>query len=145
MLRLFATIPPGFIAHAVTNSECMPLIRPGEVAVVTDQDFLYPEDGGWYLMTYVKSGGWYGLERHGRTISLVSERPRRDGGAGTWWYAKKPTTRKGAIVCSDGPYGDINHLASRIAGRVVGIYAPHRTQANPTDAELDVMLGRTPR
>lgn len=146
MLRLFATIPPGFIAHAVTNSECMPLIRPGEVAVVTDQDFLYPEDGGWYLMAFSKGSGWRDIPRHGRCINLISERPRpASQGPGTWWYAKPPANRPGTFACSDGPYDDFNHLAERIAGRVVGIYAPNQTRTNPTDAELDVMLGRKPR
>ena len=145
MLRLFATIPRGFIAHAVTDTECMPLIRPGEVAVVTDQDFLYPEDGGWYLMAFSKGSGWRDLPRHGRHINIVNERPRpASQGPGTWWYAKPPANRPGTFTCSDGPFDDLSHLAERIVGRVVGIYAPHRTASDPSSDDLLLMQGKSP-
>lgn len=139
-LRLFASVPRDFIAHAQPNDNCAPLLRKGEIAIVTDQYFLYPESGGWYLVEF--SNGKNHLQRErprSRSIMLVSSRVRKSTG-GTEWWVREPHPMAGGIpYMSDGPY-DFNHLAERILGRVVGIYAPDRVQENPTDQEQWQML-----
>ena len=140
--RLFAKIPSGFLAQAVSDRGCEPLITFGEVAVITDQDGLYPESGGWYLMEYSRGNSYRGRARRGRSISEVFS-AERDGN--TWWYAKSPGPRmRGIVEMCDGPYSDVNCLAERILGRVVGIYAPQRAVTDPNDDELLAMINYQP-
>jgi hypothetical protein len=44
----------------------------------------------------------------------------------------------------DGPCSDVNYLAERILGRVVGIYAPQLAVADPNDDELLAMINYQP-
>ena len=141
-LRLFATIPPGFGAHAVTDAGCSPLIEPGEVAVFTDQPLLYPESGGWYLVEHNNGKTFYGREKRVRSINLVSMRANNSG-RGTWW-AKTPAQRmRGIGEFSDGPM-ELQHITDKILGRVVGIHAPDRVADNPSSEELQAMLDYEP-
>jgi len=118
-LRIFVTVPSDHIVHAVSDKALEPLLRPGEVAVVTDQPALYPEDGGWYLVEFVRGKSFSGREHRMRDI--VEAYQGRDG-----WYVKAPAKHApwAGFVCSDGPY-DLNSLTELVLGRVVGIYRPN--------------------
>lgn len=141
-LRLFATIPHGFGAHAVTDFGCSPLIEPGEVAVVTDQPQLYPESGGWYLVEHNSGKTFYGREKRVRSINLLSMKVSR-AGRSTWW-ARSPAQRtRGVGEFSDGPL-ELQHMTDKILGRVVGIHAPDRVPDNPSPEELQAMLDYEP-
>lgn len=144
-LRLFASVPLDFIAHAQPDDNCAPLLRKGEVAVVTDQYFLYPESGGWYLVEFSRGKNHRGRERpRSRSIMLIFSRVRASTGT-TEWYARDPhPMARGIPNMCDGPYDDFNHLAEKILGRVVGIFAPHRVSENPTDQEQWEMLRDDP-
>lgn len=121
-MRVFDSIPPDFLVHAVTDQSCEPLIRLGEVAVVTNQEGLYPEVGGWYLIEHSNGKTYQGRERRVRKIVTIYI------GLGDALWTKHPApSRPGIFVCSDGPYTDINHLAEKILGQVVGIYRPSNT------------------
>lgn len=121
-LQIFDTISPGHIVHAVIDRGCEPMILPGEVAVVSDQENLYPEPGGWYLIEYTRGRTYRGRERRCREI-CVAYVTQRNGEER--WYLKSPAgCRRGVIETADGPYGDINHLAEKVLGEVVGIYRP---------------------
>jgi hypothetical protein len=143
-LRLFATVPNGFIAHAVTDRSCEPLLSAGEVAVITDQEFLYPVSGGWYLIEYSNGTNYRGRERRVRTVVQVYSVKSRLSNDTTWWARRPSESRPGTFNMSDGPYDDLNHLAEKILGRIVGIYAPHRIGSGPTDQEQWEMLRDSP-
>ncbi len=141
-LRLFHSVPRDFIAHAVTDMGCAPLIAPGEVAIVTDQTQLFPESGNWYLIEQSDGTTFSGRERRLRSICLVYQSGHNDG-HDTWW-AKRPAQRQpGIFEMSDGPH-NFPHIVEKILGRVVGIYAPHRVVADPTDREQWEMLRDDP-
>ena len=118
-LRIFASIPSDHIVHAVPDRALEPLLCPGEVAVVTDQPALYPEDGGWYLVEFVRGKSFTGREHRMREI--VEAYQGRDG-----WYVRAPGKHApwAKLVCSDGPF-DLNSLTELVLGRVVGIYRPN--------------------
>lgn len=140
-LRLFHSVPRDFIAHAVTDSGCAPLIAAGEVAIVTDERQLIPEAGGWYLVECSDGNNSHGREHRIRSINLAYS----NNGAGKedWWVKSPGQRRRGVLEFSDGPY-DCGHLADKILGRVVGIYAPHRVDADPTDREQWEMIRSAP-
>lgn len=118
-LRIFDTVSPDYIVHAVRDRSCEPLLRSGEVAVITDQEGLYPEEGGWYLIEHTNGKTYSGKERRVREIVTTYI------GMGDRWWTKRPAPPgRGIFMCSDGPYTDINHLAEKILGQVVGIYRP---------------------
>ena len=144
-LRLFASVPRQFIAHAVPDDYCAPLLRCGEVAIVTDQAYLYPESGDWYLVEYSNGTNHRGRERpRRRSIMLIFSRVLQSTGA-TEWFARDPhPMARGIPNMCDGPYDDFNLLAEKILGRVVGIHAPDRVQTNPTDQEQWEMLRESP-
>lgn len=141
-LRLFASIPPDFSVHAVTDTGCLPLIAPGEVAVVTDQPLLYPETGGWYLVEQGAGTTFYGREKRVRSICLVYQKSNI-AGRETWWAKSPAQRRRGIIEMSDGPH-ELKHITEKILGRVVGIHAPDRVAENPSDDELRAMLKYEP-
>lgn len=141
-LRLFSSVPRNFLAHAVTDDGCSPLIARGEVAIITDQPLLYPESGGWYLVEHSNGKTFYGREKRFRSINLVQQKGN-NAGHETWW-AKSPSQRtRGVVEFSDGPY-ELKHITERILGRVVGIHAPDRVDGNPSDEELLAMLNYEP-
>lgn len=141
-LRLFASIPPEFVAHAVTDTGCLPLIAPGEVAVITDQPLLYPESGGWYLVEQGAGTTFYGREKRVRSINIVYSKNGRDGEI-RWWAKCPGQRRSGIIEMSDGPL-ELKYMTEKVLGRVVGIHAPDRIASNPSDDELRAMLKYEP-
>ncbi len=143
-LRLFASVPQNFIAHAVSERGCEPLLRRGEVAICTDQEFLYPEDGGWYLIEYSNGTNHRGRERRTRVIVQTYQTQSQVDGQTRWWARRPSESRPGTFNMSDGPYDDLNHLAEKIVGRVVGIHAPDRVDSDPSDQELWEMLRDSP-
>lgn len=121
-LKIFDTIESGFIVHAVTDHGCEPMIQPGEVAVITDQEQLYPEPGGWYLIEYSNGKSYRGRERRCRCICVANVTEHRGEEI---WSLKSPAQRtRGVLEMSDGPYRDFNDIAEKVLGRVVGIYRP---------------------
>lgn len=121
-LRLFETIEPGFIVHAATDRSCEPMIQLGEVAVITDEEQLYPEPGGWYLIEYSNGTTYRGRERRCRSIRVAELREQRGE---QFWHLRPPAqARRGFLPTSDGPYRDFNDIAEKVLGRVVGIYRP---------------------
>lgn len=140
-LRLFRSVPRDFIAHAVTDSGCAPLIAPGEVAIVTDQRQLIPEAGGWYLVEHSDGASSKGREHRIRSINLIYS--KHGAGKEDWWVKRPAQRQRGVFEMSDGPY-DIGHLCDKILGLVVGIYAPHRVDEDPTDREQWEMLRDDP-
>jgi hypothetical protein len=118
--RTFEEFPHRHIAHAVHDDSCQPIIKPGEVAVITDEEGIYPEDSGWCLIEFSNGKSFRGRERRAREI--VEAYQGKDGD----WYTRRPNEARtpGVILCVDGPYSDFNYLAEKILGRVVGIDRP---------------------
>lgn len=118
--RIFDEFPYHHIAHAIHDDSCQPFLKPGEVAVITDEEGLYPENGGWYLIEFSNGKSFRGRERRVREIVVAYQ------GKGGDWYTRRPNEvqRPGVIMCVDGPYSDFNYLAEKILGKVVGIYRP---------------------
>lgn len=121
-LEIFETIPAGYLAHAVTDRGCLPMIQPGEVAVVTEQEGLIPEAGGWYLVEYSNGMTYRGRERRLRTICVAHVADLR--GEEVWWLRSPAKRSKGITEMSDGPYRDFNDIAEKVLGRVAGLYRP---------------------
>lgn len=113
------TLTGDYIAHAVTDHGCEPLIQSGEVAVITDEPHLYPDDGGWYLVEEAGGAGWRGIERRQRRIAMAIM-----GRGGEWWTCSPGPRQRGALGVMDGPYADPAMMAEKILGRVVGLYRP---------------------
>jgi hypothetical protein len=120
-LRLFGSVPPWAVVHAMTDNSMAPLILKGEVAVIesSGKPGWLPEEGNLYLIEYVsKPFGGEMYER--RTRDIVMPRKRK----GSWWVGPL-CHRLGPIIhMSDGPYPDEIELAHKLIGRVIGIYNP---------------------
>jgi len=114
-LRTIDTFPIGFLAHAMPNDDCAPLIRRGEVAVVSDEECLYPEPGTWYLIEDTAGRNYFGRKRRKRRVAIAIERNS------LWWTVAPAGARDGVLRCADGPYPDANALAEKILGEVVGV------------------------
>jgi len=118
-LRLFDAVPARHIVHAVSDRRCEPLVRRGEVAVITDQPGLRPGLGQWFLFERARGcsiGGW---EQRTREIAVAAV----DANGG-WWMLPPAFDLYRARLFSDGPYPDVGAIAERTLGRVVGIYRP---------------------
>jgi hypothetical protein len=131
-IRVFERITPDHFVHIVHDHGCEPLIKPSEIAVVTDQPQLYPEYRGWYLIEYSNGKTYRGRERRVRCIcqARFSERYQH------WWLSSPAPTMGGVIQMDDGPYADFNDIAEKVLGRVVGIYKPaHHSVETPPAVE----------
>jgi hypothetical protein len=121
-LRIFDKVPGWAIVHAQRDGSMAPLIREGEVAVVESdgKPGLLPQEGNLYLIQH-NSPPYHG-ELYGRTTrDIVMPRFRR----GSWWVGPLSHTNGRTIFMSDGPYPEnCELLASKLIGRVVGIYNP---------------------
>lgn len=128
-LRVFDAVPAGHCVHAELSQRSLPLLRPGEVAVV-DEDQTLPIDGELFLIEYSRSTS--------PTRQIVQLWRRQRGDKFEWWAgaynrprsaeeAERARQRTRMVTCVDGPYPDLEeengwYLPSLLIGRVVGLY-----------------------
>jgi len=134
-LRVFCSIPVGFVAFAVSGGSCEPMIRPAEVAIIDPED-RSPREGGLFLCRHTgpSQQSLQINETFTRDVRIVEEgrtvrqtawflghrcRPRDSSAVESWLIAGRP----GALV--DGPYLEYGEgaraLRDILIGRVVGI------------------------
>ena len=135
-LPTITEIAPGYIAHKVENERAQPLLSEGDYVMVDTGDTL-PVPGGMFLVEW--SSGRRSLmstrptacehkrDEQGRTHLFM----RKDGPDTVWYFDPlvSPRTmeetqewiRAGRMMStSDGPY-DLDHMRSKIVGRLVGV------------------------
>lgn len=134
---VFSALPKGCIAFPVTDESSDPILRPGEFVVV-DTDQREPVDRELALIqwsngsrtireTWLRAGS-FGCGPRGSMIDTFAwfvgayNRPRGQDQVVAWVKAG----RRGGWV--DGPYATegehAGYLASKIVGRIVGIFEP---------------------
>lgn len=128
-VAVFDTLPTGCIAFMVTDAECAPMLRPGDIAVVDVSDTEL-EDGDLYLYEYGR-----GTPRARKQVQQISiGAPLRSSPDRERWfvgpYARprteadvKAAANAGVFTFCDGPFFDegLDYLRRGITGRVVGI------------------------
>lgn len=131
---VYDRLPDGCTAMEIRGDDCLPHIRSGEFAVIdtTDRE---PINGELFALRYSRG------EPVVAQLSLREIRPTEAGGGpiACWWAVSCNRPRSHAermawgrsgrsIPMADGPYGadadGLEYLASKLVGRVVGIYAP---------------------
>jgi len=131
-VAVFETLPAGCIAFTVADSDCAPLLRPGDVAVVDPADRAL-DDGELYLYRFGR-----GTARPSQRIQQISlGAPLRSDPDRERWFVgpyDRPRSRDevltsaaaGRLVVCDGPFTGtgLEFLQGGIVGRVVGILAP---------------------
>lgn len=117
-LEIFDTVPSGHIVHAVHDRHCMPLLSPGEVAVITNEPQIIVEEGVWYLVEYHSPPSYsQGRMKTSREIVVARKHPRHE-----FWSFVVPAQVPGTpLAMADGPYENWQ-ASQRVLGRVVGIY-----------------------
>jgi hypothetical protein len=130
-LRVYNRIPKGFLAHAETTAETLPLVEPGEVVVV-DPYYRDVEEGALFVIEYGRGTNY--PSRH-----IVEPRPHTDAvhtlADDLWWtgaycrprsqaeFRDRAARGVGLGGLSDGPAQRI-YFNEKLIGRVVGIYRP---------------------
>lgn len=141
---VFEALPAGCTAFTVADSDCAPLLRPGDVAVVDLTDRAL-DDGELYLYRFGR-----GTARPSQRIQQISlgASLRSDPGRERWFvgpYAR-PRSRDevlasaaaGMLVVCDGPFSGagLAYLRDGIVGRVVGILMPPDAPQEPVRPRL---------
>lgn len=122
-LELFHHVPSWAIVHATQDNRNSPLIRKGEIAIVESDGMngVLPADGELFLIEYA-SIPMARYERCRRTRDIVQTIRNARG----HWCAT--SIRRGVVdgklFTMDGPYREMDDLADKLIGRIVGIYAP---------------------
>jgi hypothetical protein len=122
-LKLFHQVPGWAIVHAARDNRNSPLIRKGEIAIVKSDGMngVLPAEGGLFLIEYA-SIPMARYERCRRTRDIVQTIKNACG----HWCAT--SIRRGMVDgelhTMDGPYREMDDLADKLIGRIVGIYAP---------------------
>lgn len=133
-MQLFDHLPDGFIAFAVPDHSCDPLIRRGEIAIVDIHDRM-PEAGSIYLRRIVSSDGRARICLH--EIALLARNPGPDGEDRDRWVLVAHNRPKsvedwsawsaqfGPVPLADGLYDPSGNLRGypwdSLVGRVAGI------------------------
>ncbi|MFM2278862.1 MAG: hypothetical protein RLZZ444_1093 [Pseudomonadota bacterium] len=142
-VRIFGQLPDGFLAFAIPDRSCEPLIRRGEVAVVDPED-REVVDGALFLMRYVGGAGGQGraslrvLEGFARPVENFSGVICRPPAFYFVAHNRARPGRPGPFAPADGPY----HIGPThddltipsVVGRVVGIFAAHDSSKLPFPA-----------
>ena len=125
-LLIYDNLPAACVAHLIADDHSAPHLRPGEFAVVDTCD-RQPARGELFV-----------IRCNGGRQQVVQAWPRQmhDGQGGertAWWVGDmdRPRSldeamhqlRSRDLGTSDGPYR-LDHLASKLVGRVVGVLAP---------------------
>ena len=119
-LEIFDRIPPSHIVHAIPNRRCLPLLQPGEVAVITNRPGMIIEHGLWYLVEYHSPPSYpQGRMTTCREIVVAKKHPKRD----LWAFTVPAQVPGEAFAMADGYYEGWQ-ASQRVLGQVVGIYRP---------------------
>ncbi len=119
-LEIFDRIPPSHIVHAIPDRHCMPLLQPGEVAVITNRPQICIEDGVWYLVEHQSPPDYpQGRMRTRREIVVARKHPKHEH----WAFTVPAQVRGEAFAMADGPY-EYWQACQKVLGEVVGIYRP---------------------
>lgn len=133
-LRIVSHLREGELAYPVTDTRCLPMIEPGEVAVIDlgDREL---EEGGMYLRRFHNGNGeqciavWVAFPN---TIGRPSDPDR-----GPTWLLGKPcrpkhvkSYRDFAAALVDGPFFS-DRIAPQIVGRVIGILSGCEARQEP--------------
>lgn len=136
-------VPPGCIAHQITDERSAPILRPGDVVLI-DTRQREPMHRELFLIAYTPRSsdntppmeiveaylrpGRYGSGPNGEMIDSHAwfvgayNRPRSYEQMLAWGSSRKP------IECVDGPYAtegrNAGYLQEKLRGRVVGILEP---------------------
>lgn len=147
-VAVFDMLPFGCIAFIVADSECAPMLRPGDVAVIDPRDRQL-DDGELYLYEYGR--GTPAARQQIQQIALgapLKSSPERE----RWFigpYARPRTSqdlaraaKAGVMVMCDGPFfgSGLDYLRAGITGRVVGILAPQSAGLSPASARRSVRI-----
>ena len=114
-LDILDVVPSGCMAVRDLNGLCEPHIKIGEFAIADTND-RRPQHGEIFLLRW-SNGTMSIMQAVLRPTNLVS------GKELCWWVRPMPGARR--LATSDGPYSDIEHLKSKIVGRVIGVMADH--------------------
>lgn len=137
-LMLFDHLPPGCIAHLVTDAYSAPHIRPGEFIVVDTNDrevrhletYVIEWQGGRRNVCEAVSRefNWSNpnLPKRGWSVRSISGlRGKAAINAIEAVAGRDQTTEVRGLAWSEGPYrSDDGYLESKLVGCVIGIYAP---------------------
>ena len=123
-LEIFAEVPAWCsTVHAARDNRNAPLIQAGEIVIVEggDRPGWYPVDGQLFLVEYSTPpmhGCLYGVRSREIGQTFINSR-------GDWNIGSLRRGEVGRVIyCCDGPYRDEQYLASKLIGKVVGIFGP---------------------
>ena len=138
----------GQLLWVVDDASTMPLLHPGDIAVVETCDRLWsiaegPDTNQIYLLQYEnilgpsRRDGEQPIRRSWMLRQIICEEIafdcRRPDELTLAWHVRpyarsrsrqKPIALRDRIDCHDGPYTDGTHVQNLIVGRVVGIFQP---------------------
>jgi hypothetical protein len=116
----YTSLPPHCVAFQVTNNDCLPHLRPGDIAIV-DTRQREPAPHELFVIEYGR-----GRRPTRQIVELYTKR--------TGWWANacnrprsyNPDLR--AVSGADGPYAmegeGLDYLCDKLVGQVVGILEP---------------------
>ena len=132
-LLAYDELPPGCIAHPVTEDDLSPHLRPGEFAIINPAD-CEPAHGELFLVAWMGQPGPDGRERTALCQAYWRSDTTPDGrDQSSWWVGSMRQYRTRELIehliqagrldelgWSNGPYGD-GVLEQQLRGRVVGV------------------------
>ena len=116
-LTVFDRVPADHLTFRIDGDAFYPHLRSGEFAVADLSD-RQPAHGELFLIGYDHS-----REEIGFVVTICQTKFRADGVFKGW---RAVHSLPPAVSLSEGPFRSIDHLASRLIGRIVGVFLPAR-------------------
>ena len=116
-LLVLADVPAGHMTFRVEDDRFYPHLRRGEFAVADLSD-RRPMHGELFRIGYDHS-----REEIGFVVTICQTKFLADGVFKGW---RAVHSLPPAVSLSEGPFRSLDHLASRLIGRIIGVFTPTR-------------------